>query len=69
MELLSNICEAGELRYFGRVSVRTRPVKATVCHIVFAIGKVIRPKNLSRDSETKSPDSIINEVSNPEFLR
>lgn len=68
MELLSKICEAGELRYFGRASVRTRAVNPTVCHIVLAIGKVIRPKNLSRVSETKSPESIIKFVSNQEFL-
>lgn len=69
MELLSKICEAGELRYLGRASVRTRPVKATTCPIVLAIGNVMRPKNLSRVSETNKPDSIIKLVSNPTFLR
>ncbi len=49
--------------------MRTRPVNATVCHMVFAIGKVIRPKNLSRVSDTNNPDSIIKEVSNQEFFR
>lgn len=65
MEDLSKILVAGELRYFGSPTPKIRPVKATGFPMVFAIGKITRPKNLSLVAFIKIPESIRNCESKP----
>jgi hypothetical protein len=59
IELLSKILLAGEFKYLGKESSSTLHVKATICHVKFAIGKIMRHKNLSLKFDTKIHDSKI----------